>query len=99
LNLAPFSPINLLGLKAALRHEAAEKLEPLLHLARNTGVPAACLVEDGNQARAILKAAARLRADLIIMGARSRGFFANLFSRRIRDRVLNGAACPVMIVE
>ena len=99
LNLTPYGPANLANLKAALRKEAMQKLEPLIHYARAAGVPVMCDVEDGAQAEAILKAAKKLEADLIVLGPCRHGFFARLHSRRTREQVLRGVDCPVIVME
>jgi nucleotide-binding universal stress UspA family protein len=55
-------------------------------------------VEQGYVVSEIVDAAARLTADLIVIGTHGRGGFQRLFLGSVAERVLASAACPVMTV-
>src|SRR5579884_467790 len=99
LYLAPYSPANVAALGAHLRDEAQKELEPFLSLARSAGLEATSIVESGPQAETILKAAASSGADVIVLGSHPRGFWSRFFRRRIREQVISGSNCPVLVVK
>lgn len=99
LDLAPYSPANVAALGAHLRDEAQKELEPFLFLARSAGLEATSIVESGPQAETILKAAASLGADVIVLGSHPRGFWSRLLRRGIREQVICASNCPVLVVK
>jgi nucleotide-binding universal stress UspA family protein len=56
------------------------------------------VVEDGNVAGAICEMAAKLEADLIVMGTRGRTGLAHVFLGSVAERTLRHAPCPVLTV-
>ena len=57
-----------------------------------------CIVEHGNAAKAILEVAARVQADLIVLGARKASFWLTHIERGLTPDLLAQATCPVMTV-
>ena len=57
-----------------------------------------CIVEHGDAATHILQLAAKLEADLIILGARRSKYWLATFSKGVVGHVLANAGCPVMTV-
>ena len=57
-----------------------------------------CIVEHGNAAESILELAARIQADLIVLGARKASFWLTYIERGLTPDLLARAACPVMTV-
>jgi len=57
-----------------------------------------CIVEHGNAAKAILDVAARVQADLIVLGARKASFWLTHIERGLTPDLLAQATCPVMTV-
>jgi nucleotide-binding universal stress UspA family protein len=57
-----------------------------------------CVVEHGNAAKAILEVAARVQADLIVLGARKASFWLTHIERGLTSDLLAQATCPVMTV-
>jgi nucleotide-binding universal stress UspA family protein len=57
-----------------------------------------CIVEHGNAAKAILEVAARVQADLIVLGARKASFWLTHIERGLTPDLLAEATCPVMTV-
>jgi nucleotide-binding universal stress UspA family protein len=99
LNLAPYGPANPARLKAGLGSEAIEKAGPIMVWAREAGVNAACVVEEGTPAAVIAKAAKRWKARAIILATTKRGRWARLFGNRITEKVIREAKCLVMVLE
>jgi nucleotide-binding universal stress UspA family protein len=57
-----------------------------------------CIVEHGKAAKAILEVAARVQADLIVLGARKASFWLTHIERGLTPDLLAQATCPVMTV-
>jgi universal stress protein A len=93
---------SLLGRRRAREPEAAARAEAEARLAEL--VPAAMAehvtvrVEAGRPAAAILRAAAELEPDLIVMGEHTRDLVDRLLTRDVAQGVLHGARCPVWFV-
>jgi nucleotide-binding universal stress UspA family protein len=75
----PFGPASPPWVTEALLDEALKEMEPAMNLAKQGGVAATCVVEEGTPAGAILKVARRYEADLIILAPREHGAWARLF--------------------
>ena len=82
-----------------LRPRLVRELERRLEPARAAGVAARAQVRVGKPAREILRVAAELPADLVVMGAHERGRVARLFLGSVSERVLRAAPCPVLVVR
>jgi nucleotide-binding universal stress UspA family protein len=82
-----------------LREGVERKLRPLVEHARKEGVEARALVLSGFPEEAIVEAAAREGADLIVMGTHGRIGAARLFLGSVASRVISTAPCPVMTVR
>lgn len=96
----PFGPASAPWITQALRREALNQMEPALKLAKEAGAAAACVVEEGHPAEAILKVAARYEADLIILAARERGPWARLFlGASTAETVTREAESHVMLLR
>jgi len=54
---------------------------------------------DGSEAEAILKAAEKYQADLIVMGTRGFGAVKGMLVGSVSRKVIHLAACPVMVVH
>jgi nucleotide-binding universal stress UspA family protein len=57
------------------------------------------LLEEGDVARAILKAAQTIQADLIVMGMHGRTGLGRLLLGSVAEQVLRKAPCPVLTVK
>ena len=96
----PFGPASPPWVGEALRDEALKEMEPAMDLAKQAGVAATCVVEEGTPAQAILKVARRYEADLIILAPRERGAWARLFlGLSTAERVTREAESPVMVLR
>jgi nucleotide-binding universal stress UspA family protein len=84
---------------AAAREEfaAAKIVRDALQILRFAGLEATSEVLVGTPARAIVDAADRLRADMIIMGHRHLSWFDRMLHPSICWDVLEHAKCPVLV--
>jgi nucleotide-binding universal stress UspA family protein len=82
-----------------LREAVERKLLPLVEHARKEGVEALPLVLSGFADEAIIEAAKKQHADLIVMGTHGRIGTARLFLGSVASRVIATAPCPVMTVR
>ena len=56
------------------------------------------LVHEGDAVDEILKAADRLKSDIIIMGAHGKGILSHTFLGTVPDKVLRRSRIPVLVV-
>jgi nucleotide-binding universal stress UspA family protein len=98
LNLRRYGPANVDRIKTELCREALAKAQPILVSARELGVTAYCMLEEGSPAGVIANAAQRCPPDLVIMANSRRGFFARLFGRGTVKRVVRSLSCPVLVL-
>lgn len=91
---APLGSLEEAGRRArqAAARSLADVLTPL-------EVEAEALVEDGAAAPAILGAADRLGADLVVVGTHGRTGIARLALGSVAETVVRAAACPVLVVR
>jgi nucleotide-binding universal stress UspA family protein len=66
--------------------------------ATGAGVEVDVFIDSGSPVPRILEHAARLPADLIVMGTHGTGGFAHLLLGSVTEKVLRRAACPVLTV-
>jgi len=79
--------------------EVRRLVNPLVDRLNKLRIPTLVSIPDSLPAQGILDAAEEHRADLIIMGSRGRGTFANLLLGSTSERVLRYAKVPVMIAR
>lgn len=84
-------------LENANRAERERRREDLAAQAKRAGA-ASALLEDGVPHRVLSEAAARLGADLLVVGARTHDGLARLLGSTA-DRVVRKASCPVLVVR
>ena len=87
------------AIDAAARQGAQRKLDALVARARKARVRVRGFVVEGSAHERIVRAAKRLRADLIVMGTHGRSGLARLFVGSVASRVVSAASCPVMTVR
>ena len=96
----PFGPASPPWVGEALRNEALKEMEPAMSLAKQLGIAATCVVEEGTPAVAILKVARRYEADLIILAPREHGAWARLFlGLSTAEQVTREAESHVMVLH
>lgn len=83
---------------ADARQRARARLRALAARARQGGVRATSAVLDGIPFEEIVRAARRIRADVIVIGTHGRTGLARLFLGSVAERVVGTAACPVLTV-
>ena len=82
-----------------LRAAVEKKLHPLLESAEEDGVEARVLLLRGFADEAIVEAAKKQGADLIVMGTHGRRGAARFFLGSVAARVISTAPCPVLTVR
>jgi len=82
-----------------LRAGIERKLEPMVDRARKEGVAADLRLLTGYADEAIVEAARRERADLIVMGTHGRRGASRLLLGSVAARVVATAPCPVLTVR
>lgn len=85
-----------------IAHRTAQGLEILNEAAKeleNDGVKVEKELLEGPMAEAILRTAEVREADLIILGARGRSSFEGLLLGSVSQKVIQHAACPVLVVR
>ncbi|MBD3321268.1 MAG: hypothetical protein GF350_09260 [Chitinivibrionales bacterium] len=76
-------------------HEIHHKGEEL----RAAGITTISLLVDGDVVDTIIKQANKIKADMIIMGARNRSLISEMIEGNIGINVLRKAPCPVLFVK
>ncbi len=79
--------------------EVRRLVNPLVERFTKAGIGTQVAIPDSVPAQGILEAAEEHHADLIIMGGRGRGTFANLLLGSTSERVLRFAKVPVLIAR
>ena len=84
---------------ARLRQDAQARLDGLWSdAARTAGARCRTMLLDGSAAGALMDMAAREQADLIVVGSRGRGGFAELLLGSVGHHLTQHAVVPVVIV-
>ncbi len=78
---------------------AEKRLQPLVERARREGLDVRALVLAGFPDKAIVEAAAREGADLIVLGTHGRRGAERFFLGSVASRVVSTSECPVMTVR
>jgi len=84
---------------APLRAICLKKLEVLRRRAEAAGVKARIELLDGTPCVSIVEAAARARAEIVVLGTRGRIGASRLMFDSVALRVVCDAACPVVVVR
>jgi nucleotide-binding universal stress UspA family protein len=79
--------------------EVRRLVNPVVERLNKLGIPTVIAIPDAVPAQGILDAADEHHADLIVMGSRGRGTFANLLLGSTSERVLRYAKVPVLIAR
>ena len=79
--------------------EVRRLVNPLVERLTKAGINTLVSIPDSLPAQGILDAAEEHKADLIVMGSRGRGTFANLLLGSTSERVLRFARVPVLIAR
>ena len=79
--------------------EVRRLVNPIMERLIKAGITAEVAIPDELPAQGILRAADDNEADLIVLGSRGRGTFANLLLGSTAERVLRFAKVPVLIAR
>ena len=92
------SPAVVREIWTAGRREAERGVDRLVRQARARRVRARAAVGEGGAAGAIVRAARRYRAGLVVVGTRGRSGIRRLLLGSVAERVVRSAHCPVLTV-
>jgi nucleotide-binding universal stress UspA family protein len=67
-------------------------------IAKNDGALIKTRLEEGDVPKKIVEVAEEERCDLIIMGAKKRGWIRKLLGDNVVEKVIHSAPCPVLVV-
>ena len=93
------SPQTYEDLERSAEASARKELDRLVQRAKKRGVRANGLLAIGVAHEQIVRAARRVRADMIVMGTHGRTGISRLFLGSVASRVLSLASCPVLTVR
>ncbi|NLE10327.1 MAG: universal stress protein [Actinobacteria bacterium] len=79
--------------------EVRRLINPVVERLTKLGITTLVSIPDTVPAQGVLDAAEEHRADIIVMGSRGRGTFANLLLGSTSERVLRYAKVPVLIAR
>jgi nucleotide-binding universal stress UspA family protein len=96
---APFSPTPPVVLTPAQQEEAARQVAEFVATCGPGAVPVETSVHVGSAVAEILRQAAELPADVIVLGTHGRSGFEHLLMGSVTERVLRKAACPVLTIR
>ena len=83
----------------AFCEKGEQQLRELVRSNTRDAPPPELLVEQGNAADTILSVAARMRADVIVMGTHGRRGYDRMMLGSVAERVMRNAPCPVLVVN
>jgi len=84
---------------AELRESAARRLDQEVKALAGSGVPVTALITEGVPTQAIVDAAERLGADLIVMGTRGLTGLKHVVLGSVAERTIRHARCPVLTLH
>lgn len=87
------------GLNLSFRREAQAATERLAGALKATVPHVYTVVRSGSPAEEIIRAAAELSADLIVVGGRGKGTVGAILMGSVAYRVLHHAPCPVLVTR
>jgi nucleotide-binding universal stress UspA family protein len=94
-----FSGASRAALDRALALSRDSSAELVIARARKARVRVRGVIVEGSAHERIVRAAKRLRIDLIVMGTHGRSGLARLFVGSVASRVVSTSPCPVMTVR
>jgi nucleotide-binding universal stress UspA family protein len=85
--------------RSAMEEDASEIVTEVAERLKNEGLTVTASVVEGPAAEAILRAADELLPDVIVMGSRGEGGFANVLLGGVAEQVVHHAKVPVLVVK
>lgn len=79
-------------------HEEHRQIQDIAESLRGKEIEATALLVQGATAETIVKEAAKLKVDMIVMGSRGRGMVSQIFVGSVSQAVLHRAECPVLVI-
>lgn len=93
--------LNLVGVRSiedVLKSDGGKAIAGMKKHADAAGALIKTRLEEGDVPRKIVEVAEEENCDLIIMGARRRGWLKKFFGKGVVEKVVNDAPCPVLVV-
>lgn len=84
---------------AALEEEAKEIVTEVAERFKAEGIDVSAVAVEGPPAEAILRAVDELKPDLVVMGSRGEGGFANVLLGGVAEQVVHHSPAPVLVVK
>jgi universal stress protein A len=88
-----------LNTMSQIERNAHSKLEQTRMARAGAGTSVECLVEVGQAASEVIRAADRVHADIIVMGTHGRRGLRRALLGSVAESVLRSAPCPVLVVR
>ena len=82
-----------------LEEDAKEVVTDVANRLKTEGLTVTAVVVEGPAAEAILRAADEIKPDLIIMGSRGEGGFADMLLGGVAEHVIHYSKVPVLVVK
>lgn len=79
-------------------HQEHSEIQAIANNLRTEGLDATALLVRGTTAETILSEAAKLNADMVILGSHGRGAVRRFLVGSVSEGVLRHAACPILII-
>ncbi|MDB6111730.1 MAG: Universal stress protein family protein [Pedosphaera sp.] len=98
LNLSPYGPANVQGIKQEMRQTAAERLARMTAVVKEESIPAGYVIEEGQPAAVIEDYLADHPADLLVLALHKHRGLGRLLARKTAEHVIRHTHSPVLIV-
>lgn len=85
--------------KKAMEEDAKEIVTEVAERLKAEGITVSAAVVEGPPAEAILRAIDELEPDMVVMGSRGAGGFANMLLGGVAEKVIHYSPKPVLIVK
>lgn len=91
--------VQMIALVEQARAEDSKRLQALAADVRNRGIKVSPIFKEGVRYEQILRAAAEVKADIIVLGTHGRSGLAHVMLGSVAERVVRMASCPVLTVR
>jgi nucleotide-binding universal stress UspA family protein len=99
LNLSPYGPADVNLLKREMSDTAAARMSRITELAREEGISADYLIQEGKPAAVIANHLKTGNVDLLVMTRRPHRGLGRWLRRRTAQNVIRAARCPVVVLQ
>lgn len=85
--------------KKAFEEDAKEIVTEVVERLKADGITVSATISEGLPAEAILRAIEEIKPDLVVMGSRGEGGFANMLLGGVAEHVVHYSTAPVLVVK